>query len=78
MDADFFEKSKQVFSQSINDSVIKLKLYLSKYSLFPVLEKAFVNDNFIYKKEMESFIKKYRKTLPTLTCNWIEFCGFFD
>ena len=51
MDADFFEKSKQVFSQSINDSVIKLKLYLSKYSLFPVLEKAFINDNFIYKKE---------------------------
>ena len=36
------------------------------------------NIHFIYKKEMESFIKKYRKTLPTLTCNWIEFCGFFD
>lgn len=51
MDADFFKKSKQVFSQSINDSVIKLKLYVSKYSLFPVLEKAFINDNFIYKKE---------------------------
>ena len=51
MNTDFFEKSKQVFSQSINDSVIKLKKYVSKYSLFPVLEKAFINDNFIYKKE---------------------------
>lgn len=36
------------------------------------------NIHFIDKKEMESFIKKYRKALPTLTRHWIEFCGFFD
>lgn len=51
MDDDFFEKSKQVFSQKINDGVIKLKQYIHRYSLLPVLEKAFINDNFIYKKE---------------------------
>ena len=51
MNADFSEESKQFFSQSITDSVTKLKQYLLKYSLLPVLEKAFINDNFIYKKE---------------------------
>ena len=51
MDDDFFEKSKQVFSQNINDGVIKLKQYIHRYSLLPVLEKAFINDNFVYKKE---------------------------
>ena len=51
MDDDFFEKSKQIFSQNINDGVIKLKQYIHRYSLLPVLEKAFINDNFIYKKE---------------------------
>lgn len=34
--------------------------------------------HFIYKKELEDFIKKYRNTLPNLTYNWIDFCGFFD
>lgn len=51
MDADFFEKSKQIFSQSIKEDVTKLEQYIHNYSLIPVLEKAFINDNFIYKKE---------------------------
>lgn len=34
--------------------------------------------HFIYKKELEDFIKKYRNTLSNLTYNWIDFCGFFD
>ena len=51
MDTDFFEKSKKLFSQRLNDGVIKLKEYVLKYSLLPVLEKAFINDNFIYKKD---------------------------
>lgn len=34
--------------------------------------------HFIYKKELEDFIKNYRITLPGLTYNWIDFCGFFD
>ena len=51
MDADFFVKSKQIFSQSIKEDVTKLEQYIHNYSLIPVLEKAFINDNFIYKKE---------------------------
>lgn len=51
MNGDFFEKSKLFFSQNINDNVTKLKQYIPKYSLLPVLEKAFINDNFIYKKD---------------------------
>lgn len=34
--------------------------------------------HFIYKKDIECFIKKNRKALPTLTSNWIDFCGFFE
>ena len=51
MDADFFEKSKQIFSQSIKEDVTKLEQYMHNYSLIPILEKAFINDNFIYKKK---------------------------
>lgn len=51
MNGDFFEKSKLFFSQNINDNVTKLEQYIHNYSLLPVLEKAFINDNFIYKKE---------------------------
>lgn len=34
--------------------------------------------HFIYKKELEEFIKNHRNVLPKLTYNWIDFCGFFD
>lgn len=34
--------------------------------------------HFIYKKDLEDFIKKYKNALPTLSYNWIEFCGFFE
>lgn len=54
----------------------------SEVFLFSTSESYTKNNNknihFIYKEEMENFIKKYRKALPTLTCHWIEFCGFFD
>jgi hypothetical protein len=33
--------------------------------------------HFIYKNQLEDFIKEYRNILPKLTYNWIEFCGFF-
>ncbi len=32
---------------------------------------------FLYKKEIESFIKTYKDVLPELTYNWIDLCGFF-
>lgn len=31
--------------------------------------------HFIYKKELEEFIKKHANVLPELTYNWIELCG---
>ena len=34
--------------------------------------------HFIFKKDIERFIRQYRKALPTLTSNWIDFCGFFE
>lgn len=50
--------------------------------LFSVSESYIKNgcDNiyFLYRTELEEFIKKYRNHLPILTYNWIEFCGFFE
>lgn len=50
--------------------------------LFSTSENYITNDcdriHFIYKNEIECFIKNNRKALPTLTSNWIDFCGFFD
>lgn len=34
--------------------------------------------HFIFKKDVERFIRHYRKALPTLTSYWIDFCGFFE
>lgn len=33
---------------------------------------------FLYKNEIESFIRTYKDVLPELTYNWIDLCGFFD
>ena len=34
--------------------------------------------HFIFKKDVERFIRHYRKALPTLTSYCIDFCGFFE
>jgi len=47
----FLDQLKQKTVQDLTNNITKLKKYISKYSLLPVLEKAFINDNFIYKKE---------------------------
>lgn len=33
---------------------------------------------FLYKRELEKFMKEYRDILPILTYNWIDLCGFFS
>ena len=49
--------------------------------LFSASESYNQNDDkrvhFLYKKELEHFIKKHKNLLPSLTYYWIEFCGFF-
>ena len=34
--------------------------------------------HFLYKSELEEFMREYKDTLPILTYNWINLCGFFD
>ncbi len=34
--------------------------------------------HFLYKHELEGFIRKNKNILPILTYNWIDLCGFFD
>lgn len=41
---------KKTIEPQIQECVSKIKDYISNYSLLPVLEKAFINDNFIYEK----------------------------
>ncbi|MBR3637135.1 MAG: hypothetical protein IKN45_04340 [Lachnospiraceae bacterium] len=36
------------------------------------------NIKYIYKKELEDFIKQHRNLLPRLTYHWIDLCGFFE
>ena len=45
----YLDQLRQKSFQDLNDNIIKLKNYISKYSLLPVLERAFINDNYIYK-----------------------------
>ena len=33
---------------------------------------------FIYKEEIETFIRNHKDVLPKLTFNWIDLCGFFE
>lgn len=48
--------------------------------LFSVSESYIKNDcdriHFIYKEELEVFIRKHSNILPQLTYNWIDLCGF--
>ncbi|MDE5741956.1 MAG: hypothetical protein K2H90_05855 [Oscillospiraceae bacterium] len=48
--------------------------------LFSTSENYIKNDcdriHFIYKIELEGFIKKHANILPELTYNWIELCGY--
>lgn len=50
--------------------------------LFSTSEKYDKNDydkiHYLYKKELEDFIKSHKNVLPALTYNWIDFCGFFE
>lgn len=34
--------------------------------------------HFLYRKELEDFIRQYSNLMPTLTYNWIDLCGFFN
>ena len=43
----YLDQLRQKSFQGLNDNIIKLKNYTSKYALLPVLEKAFINDNYI-------------------------------
>lgn len=50
-DTEFLGNSKEIVDYQIRDFIGKIRLYINKYSLIPVIEKAFINDNFIYKKD---------------------------
>lgn len=49
--------------------------------LFAASENYIKNDcgriHYIYRKDLEAFIKENRGILPQLTYNWIDLCGFF-
>lgn len=49
--SEYLNKPKEIVDSHIHKSIEIIKTYINNYSLFPVLEKAFINDNFIYKKE---------------------------
>ena len=51
MDREFSEKTIQHVSKNLDADIDELKNYINTYSLLPVLEKAFINDNFIYEKQ---------------------------
>ena len=51
MDREFSEKTIQHVSKKLDADIDELKNYINTYSLLPVLEKAFINDNFIYEKQ---------------------------
>jgi len=40
-----------IIDSQINKCIEQLKEYIQQYSLLPVLEKSFINDNFLYEKE---------------------------
>lgn len=46
----FIDKTNILMTQKIDNNLKQLKSYINDYSLLPVLEKAFINDNFIYEK----------------------------
>lgn len=49
--SEYLSKSEEIIGSQIQKSIEIIKTYINNYSLIPVLEKAFINDNFIYKKE---------------------------
>ena len=49
--SEYLNKPKEIVDSHIHKSIEIIKTYINNYSLIPVLEKAFINDNFIYKKE---------------------------
>ena len=57
------QKSKTIINSHIKQSVGIIKEFISKYSLIPVLEKAFINDNFIYEKPDGSTNEDYKLSL---------------
>ena len=51
MEREFSEKTLKRASKKLEEDIDRLKFYINNYSLLPVLEKAFINDNFIHEKQ---------------------------
>ncbi len=50
-DTEHLSKTKEIIHSQMQKFIETIKSYINSYSLIPVLEKAFINDNFIYKKD---------------------------
>ena len=51
LQSDIFKSTYCKTSEELQNQIAKLKSYINKYDLIPVLIKAFENDNFIFRKD---------------------------